>query len=158
MTSDLFNTIQQDDVYYDNFITSSKNRRYWCSSASRLPFVNEYKNSIPDSQHIDRSRMIQLGLAYALTRANVSWKYLFTYNSLWAADNFISDDHTIWHSQEEFRTVSKYKDLDVGEIQPVSSIHLDFLEQFILPQLTYDVDKFNNIKERIITVDTARKL
>jgi hypothetical protein len=48
-----------------------------------------------------------------LTQANVSWKYLFTYNSVWASDNFISDDHIIWHSQEEFRSTSKYKDLDV---------------------------------------------
>lgn len=157
MTSKLFNTIQQDDVYYDNFITSSKNHRYWCSSASVLPFVSEYKNSIPTSQHIDRSRMIQLGLAYALTQSNVSWKYLFTYNSSWARDNFIPNDHIVWRSQEEFRSVSKYKDLDVGEVQPISSVHLDFLEQFILPQLTHDVDKFNSIKERIIADDTARK-
>jgi hypothetical protein len=60
-------------------------------------------------------------------------------------------------SLEKFRHFSQYKNLDVGEIQPVSSIHLDFLERYILPGLPIDTKNFDFIKEEIILTDTQRK-
>jgi hypothetical protein len=36
--------IPTDTVYYDNFITTKKQKKYWCSSASQLQFVNDYNN------------------------------------------------------------------------------------------------------------------
>jgi hypothetical protein len=56
-----------------------------------------------------------------------------------------------------FLPQSKYLDLDVGEIQPVSSVHLDFLEQFVLPGLEIDTNKLDAIREKTVLTDQERK-
>ena len=60
-------------------------------------------------------------------------------------------------SLQRFRHISEYKSLDVGEIQPVSSIHLDFLEKYLLPELPVDLTRLTSIKEQTILTDTKRK-
>ena len=153
----LINLISTDKVYYDNFITTSKNKKYWCSSASELDVVKNHNNLISTKQYISRSRIYQYAVAQALTQRGVNWKFIFTYEAPWAKHNNIDSSKVVDTSIEAFRQLSQYKDLDVGEIQPVSSIHLDFLEKYMLSELHVDSQKFKTIKEQIILDDTKRK-
>lgn len=149
--------IKTDKVYYDNFITTEKNKKYWCSSASELDFVRNHNNLISSKQSESRSRIYQYAVAQALTQKGVNWKFIFTYDAAWSKNNNLDYNKVIDMSLEKFRHFSQYKNLDVGEIQPVSSIHLDFLERYILPGLPIDTKNFDFIKEEIILTDTQRK-
>lgn len=153
----LLEQINQDPVYYKNFITTAKDRTYWASSESQLDVVNNYRNLIPLQQHRDRTRQLQLAVAYALDQHKVDWMYIFNYPVDWEKDTLLPSNRIVWTSMSEFRKKSKYAELDVGEIQPVSSIHLDFLEEFIFPQYSIDPTRVEKIKEVILKRDRARK-
>jgi hypothetical protein len=128
-----------DPVYYKNFITTAQGRRYWSSSASILPWVVEHRNLITSEQYQDRHKIFELATTHALEKSGVKWQYISTPGMM------------------KFLKQSKYSDLDVGEIQPVSSVHLDFLEQFVLPGLDIDIFRLNNIREKTILTDQERK-
>lgn len=145
--------IQTDPVYYDNFITSAKNKRYWSSSVSKLKFVTDSNAVLSTPQKIDRSRLYQQAVAYQLDKRNVNWKYIFTSDSSWS----MPFESMVSESMNEFAQRSQYKSYDVGEIQPVSSIHLDFLETFILPDLEFDERRLTEIRTRVINDDRIRK-
>jgi hypothetical protein len=153
----LIETIKKDNVYYKNFNTTTKGQQYWSSSASDLNFVKQHNDLISNTQHETRSRNLQLATAYALEYYGVEWRYMFTYPAKWATNNLIDQQRYIWTSQYQFRQQhSQYRHLDVGEIQPVSSIHLDFLEQYILPHYEHDSARLEKIKQDTLCVDTAR--
>lgn len=128
-----------DPIYYKNFITTAQERRYWSSSASILPWVAEHRNLITLEQYQDRQKLFELAITYALEKAGVKWQYIST------------------PAMMSFLKQSKYFDLDVGEIQPVSSVHLDFLEQFVLPELDIDTSRLDNIREKTVRIDQERK-
>ena len=153
----LLEYIKTDKVYHNNFATTKQDQTYWISSASKLEQVINHNNFITESQHITRSRNLQLAVAYALDQQGVEWRYMFTYDAPWAKNNIIPDSKYVWESQQTFRDKSQYRELDVGEIQPVSSIHLDFLEQFVLPHYNFDPAKLDVVKQQIIQQDQNRK-
>ena len=155
--SKLLDTIAEDPIYYKNFVTTAANKTYWCSSSSLTNTAENYRNLIPLSQHQSRSVTHMLATAYALEKAQVDWYFIFTYNSDWAKTPLLPDKNCVWHDQQSFKNISKYRDLDVGEIQPVSSIHLDFLEQYILPELNFDKQRLSELKSRIIFQDQQQK-
>jgi hypothetical protein len=150
--------IKTDKVYHSNFSTTEQNQTYWVSSASELEQVIKHNDFITTPQHITRSRNLQLSTAYALDHYGVEWRYMFTYDAPWARNNIIPDSKYIWESQKTFRDKSVYRDLDVGEIQPVSSIHLDFLEQFVLPYYEFGPAKLDAVKQHVVQQDQTRKL
>lgn len=131
--------IEQDPIYYKNFIETAKGRRYWSSSASILPWVVEHRNLIHYKQHTDRSRLFKMATEQALKTAKVNWMFIST------------------PAMMDFLPTSKYQDLDVGEIQPVSSVHLEFLEQHVLPGLEFDSARLAKIREKTLEKDQERK-
>jgi hypothetical protein len=154
---DLIQLIKTDPVYYKNFYTTALGKTYWASSASQFEFVLDRNNQISDLQHENISRQHMVNVAQALDQAGAAWRYLFTYPAPWAKLTALPDTNIVWTSQREFRRMSQYAELDVGEIQPVSSIHLDFLEQYILSDLVFDVEHLANIKHSILEADTIRR-
>jgi len=128
-----------DPVYYKNFITTAQGRRYWSSSASILPWVAEHRELVTIDQYKDRQKLFELATTHSLAKSGVKWQYISTPNMM------------------SFLKQSKYLDLDVGEIQPVSSVHLDFLEQFVLPGLEIDTARLENIREKTVLTDQERK-
>ena len=137
--SNFLKEIESDPIYYKNFITTAQGSRYWSSSASILPWVVEHRELISRKQHDDRSKLFKLATTYALEKTGVKWQYISTSDMM----NFLNE--------------SKYLDLDVGEIQPVSSVHLDFLEQFVLPKLEIDPVRLENICKKTVLADQERK-
>lgn len=151
--ADIITSISRDPVYYDNFIQTKKNKVYWCSGASSLPMVSEHTSLLTEEQQVDRSRLFQLAVLHKLKEKNVKWKFIFTYSSTWS----LPTPNTVTESMEDFSKHSKYRCYDVGEIQPVSSIHLDFLETHILPGLDYNYLHLEQIREKTIADDQRRK-
>jgi len=150
-------SISNDPIYYKNFITTAADKTYWCSSASITDIATHYRNLIPLHQHESRSLMAMLATAYALEKAQVEWYFIFTYPAHWARTPLFSEKNCIWKDQYSFRNFSQYQSLDVGEIQPISSIHLDFLEQYILPKLEFDQQHLLTIKSQILEKDQQQK-
>jgi hypothetical protein len=154
---ELIDRIKTDRVYSKNFITTKKNRTFWVSSATEQNWVVQHNNLIPQSQHDSRSRMYQLSATHALEHHGADYRYMFTYNSYWSKNNLVDESKCVWNGMNYFKKTSKYADLDVGEIQPVSSIHLDFLDQHILPTLEYDRTRYEQILEEMLIADRVRK-
>lgn len=149
--------IVNDPVYHRNFITTEQGQHYWCSSASELDLVKNYHLIIDSQQHQSRSRLAQLAVAHALEQRSVAWHYCLTYSAPWREQLLIPEHRWILPSLNEFRHHSYYCDLDVGYIQPVSSVHLDWIEQKILPGYEYDREKFEIIRTRTVDQDRQRK-
>lgn len=154
---ELLSRIKSDPVYSKNFVTTKKNRTFWVSSASEQEWVREHNNLILQAQHDSRARMYQLAATYVLEQRGADYRYMFTYDPYWSRNNLLDDAKCVWHSMYDFKTASKYADLDVGEIQPVSSIHLDFLERYILPGLEYDRTRYEQILEEVLIADRVRR-
>lgn len=154
---DVKNIICQDVNYPNNYITTAKNRVYWSSSASKLEFVETYRNLITRPQQVTRSLQCVLATTLALEKSQCAWKYIFTYTVPWIKNTWISSDRMVLQGMEDFRRISSYSHLDIGEIQPVSSIHLEFLETHVLPDLIYDPDKLQQVKTHYVQQDQHRR-
>ena len=136
--SEFLKETQADPVYYKNFITTAQGRRYWSTSASVLPWVVKHRDLITIEQYSDRQKLFELATTHLLEKSGVKWQYIST------------------PAMMKFLKTSKYLDLDVGEIQPVSSVHLDFLEQFVLPGLKIDSARLDKIREKTVSTDQER--
>ena len=154
---ELLDRIKTDQVYSKNFITTKKNRTFWVSSASEQEWVKTHNDLILKDQHDSRSRMYQLAAAAALEHRGADYKFMFTYDPYWSRNNLIDDSKYVWDPMFYFKKNSRYADLDVGEIQPVSSIHLDFLEQYLLPELEYDRTRYEHVLEEMLIADRVRR-
>ena len=150
--------ISTDPFYYDNYITTANNTTYWSSSASKIDFVDRYRNLITAEQSQRRSLHHILATTYALENSQCEWKYMFTYNAPWAQHALIPSHRVTPTSLQDFLYISQYQHLDVGEIQPVSSVHLEFLEKFILLDLEYDQLHLHKLKQHYMDQDTQRKI
>jgi hypothetical protein len=140
--------IAQDPVYHKNFFGP-----YWCSSASKIPFVDKHNRFISQPQHQSRGRLAQLAVAQALTQQDVEWRYLLTYPAGWREQEFIPESKWLLPSLQEFRKSSVYHQYDTGAIQPPSSVNLDWVEQHVLPWVEYDPVQFETIKQEMLSQD-----
>lgn len=130
-------TIATDQVYNNNTVNLGTDQ-FWLSSASTTEPVREYHDKfISSRQHQLRS---QLYIDYAtllLKQHNIEFKFMLTENSEYLAHidptNWIW--HNPWHGMQNFRTHSKYSELDFGLNQPIPLIFFEFIKLFIMPQV-----------------------
>lgn len=130
-------TIAVDPVYNNNKVSVGSDQ-FWLSSASTAVPVREYHEKfISIRQHQLRS---QLYIDYAtllLKQHNIEFKFMLTENSEYLAH--IEATNWIWHDpwqgMRNFRTRSKYFDLDLGLNQPIPLIFFEFIKLFIMPQV-----------------------
>jgi len=154
---ELIDDIKTDKVYSRNFATTRKNKTFWASSASELAWVQTHNDLLLEEQHQARGRMAQLATTYALEHYSAKYKYLFSYDSSWSKNNLVNPSKYIWEPMSTFRYGSQFNELDVGEVQPVSSVHLEFLDRYLLPELEYDRRRYEQILEETLTADRVRK-
>jgi hypothetical protein len=149
-------SILQDPVYHKNFIRTAKGQEFWCSSASHMDLVRTYHSMITESQQESRSRISQLATGLALSQRDVRWRFCLTYPADWREIERIGADRWILPSMREYRESAAHRELDVGYIQPVSSVYLDWLEEFILPGLDHDPDRLSQARQRYRKLDQQR--
>lgn len=150
--------IGKDPEYYDNFIKTAKGKKYWCSSASQISWVEQHRRLITNSQQIDRSKLFQQAVAHALSQTSADWKFMMAFATPWYMNNpWI--DHSRWIEQDmqSFRNISEYDYLDDRKAQPISSVHLDFLERYVLPWIEHDQSKLHDLRQQVIQQDQQRQ-
>ena len=150
--------IQQDPVYYKNTVRTARGQEYWCSSASEIDMVGTYHTIISEKQQESRSRMAQLATSLALDRRDAEWRFALTYPAPWREQASITADRWILPSMKEYRIQCAHSDLDVGYIQPVSSVHLDWLEEHVLPWVEHDGARLRQVRQRYQELDQTRLL
>lgn len=128
--------INSDEVYKDNFQDIDQDR-WWISSASTLDWVKDYHNRfISKKQHQNRSK-IYIEYAHELLRSK-KHGFLLTCDSGYLKNIDVDPDVWIWHEpwkgMHDWRYHSRYRHLDLGVVQPIPLIHLDFIQRFIMPK------------------------
>lgn len=129
--------IANDPVYANNTVLLDNNK-FWISSASRAPAIQEYHSKfISLSQHRLRSQML---VDYAkLLLQNKQYGFLLTKTSHYLKPAVGNVGCWHWHEEFagmcEFRHVSDYAELDLGLVQPIPLIHFDFIRKFIQPRI-----------------------
>jgi hypothetical protein len=127
--------IQDDPIYSDNVI-GLKNENWWLSSSSTVDWVQTYHHTISSRQHELRS---QIWIEYAdRFLENKPHGFLLTSNSEYLSEVQIDPDKWIWHQpwkgMHDWRFHSRYKDLDLGLVQPIPLIQFDFVREFFMPK------------------------
>jgi hypothetical protein len=128
--------IASDPVYHNNIVQVGQDQM-WISSASTLSSVREYHEKfIGLKQHQIRS---QIYIDYAtLLLQNVPHGFLLTSNNKYLEKTIKNETNWYWHERFcgmcEFRTHSKYANLDLKITQPIPLIQFDFIKQFIQPR------------------------
>jgi hypothetical protein len=126
--------IDKDSVYHFNIVTDTQNRRWWLSSASSAPEIQQYKNQyLQRMQDENRMRVYRELVTY--TAASLNCKIVHT----------SSDD------QEKFSQQPQFINLRQTEIQPAPAVHLDWLIEEILPktEITIDYNRCQKLKQLI---------
>lgn len=126
-----------DDPVYNNNVVLTRSGQVWISSDSTSVSIREYhKKFITNQQHQIRS---QLYVDYAtLVLEHIQHGFLLSNASEYLNETVKDDTHWHWHQKfqgmYEFRSKSKYAELDLGITQPIPLIHFDFIRQFIQPK------------------------
>lgn len=125
------------DQVYNNNIVSVANDQWWISSASTTDWVKEYHNkTISLRQHQIRSIM-WIEYAHQLL-GQTPHGFMLTPDSEYLQDADVDANVWLWHQPWKgmcsWRHHSRYKELDLGLVQPIPLIHFDFIVQFIMPK------------------------
>ncbi len=145
------NVIDSDPVY-SNSVLDSGSDKFWISSASKTDAVVKYHQQyITIRQHQLRS---QIYIEYAkllLEQHKIDYRFMLVDNSeyLGVDANWIC--HGPFKGMSDFKSKSKYCDLDLGMVQPVPLVAFDFIKQYIMPNInlpwrnTRDIDAVENM-------------
>jgi hypothetical protein len=129
------NVIDSDPVYSNNVLDSGSDK-FWISSASKTDAVVKYHQQyITIRQHQLRS---QIYIEYAkllLEQHKIDYRFMLVDNSeyLGVDANWIC--HGPFKGMSDFKSKSKYCDLDLGIVQPVPLVAFDFIKQYIMPNI-----------------------
>ena len=131
-----YKQISADPVYKDNFQVIDQTK-WWLSSASDSPWVNDYhQRFISKTQHLHRSK-IWAEYAHQILRS-IPHGFLLTSESHYLRDANVDPAtwiwHQPWHGMNEWRNHSQYRDLDLALTQPIPLIQFDFVRQFVMPK------------------------
>ena len=127
------NVIASDTIYHNN-IASCGTEKFWISSGSRTPAVRTYHQQyISAKQHQLRS---QIYIEYAkllLEQQGLAYRFMLVDDS----EYLDVDADWIWHEplkgMNDFKSKSKYYDLDLGIVQPIPLVAFDFIKQYVMP-------------------------
>jgi hypothetical protein len=145
------NVIASDPVYSNNVLDNGIDK-FWISSASKTDAVVKYHQQyITIRQHQLRS---QIYIEYAkllLEQHKIDYRFMLVDNSeyLGVDANWIC--HGPFKGMSDFKSKSKYCDLDLGIVQPVPLVAFDFIKQYIMPNInlpwrnTRDINAVENM-------------
>lgn len=129
------NIIDCDPTYNNNVLDCGEDK-FWISSASKMPEVTHYhQRYITLKQHQLRS---QIYIEYAkllLEQHKIDYRFMLVDNSeyLGIEANWIC--HKPFKGMSDFKSKSKYQDLDLGMVQPIPLVAFDFIKQYIMPSI-----------------------
>lgn len=127
--------IASDPTYNKNIVVCGENR-FWISSGSKTEPIQDYHQKyITVDQHRLRSQIFVEYAKLLLEQHNVDYRFMLVEDS----DYLKIDADWCWHEpykgMNDFKTKSKYADLDLGVLQPTPLVAFDFIKQFIMPSI-----------------------
>jgi hypothetical protein len=127
--------IASDQVYGQN-VVECNDTKFWISSASKAPEVQEYHQKyICAKQHQLRSQIFVDYAKLLLNQRSVDYRFMLVENSeyLNVDANWIC--HEPFKGMNDFKRKSKYSALDLGIVQPIPLVAFDFVKQYIMPSI-----------------------
>lgn len=148
-------TILADPVYNNN-ILNIDNKKIWLSSGSTANLVKEYHSKfISITQHQMRSQIYIKYAMLLLKSRGIDYKFMLSVNGSYLS-NSVDIEPWLWHypwcGMDNFRSVSKYAELDLAITQPIPLIHFDFIKTYIMPNvnLTWRCEQEINAVENML--------
>ena len=148
------NIIASDPIYKDNILDCGGNK-FWISSASKAAAVVEYhQRYITARQHQLRS---QIYIEYAkllLEQHKIEYRFMLVDNSEYLGIDANWICHEPFNCMSDFKSKSKYRDLDLGIVQPIPLVAFDFIKQYVMPNINLpwrdhrDIDAVENMLYR----------
>lgn len=124
------------DQVYNNSVVDCGNNKFWISSGSQTTAVQEYHQQyISFKQHQMRSQIFVEYAKMLLEQRNIDYRFLLVDNSeyLGIGANWIC--HEPFKGMSDFKSKSKYRNLDLGIVQPTPLVAFDFIKQYIMPNI-----------------------
>jgi hypothetical protein len=124
------------DQEYSNNVVECGDNKFWISSASRTAAVQEYHQKyISLKQHQMRSQIFVEYAKMLLEQRDINYRFMLVGNS-----NYLDIDanwicHEPFKGMHEFKSKSKYSNLDLGIIQPTPLVAFDFINKYIMPSI-----------------------
>ena len=131
--------IDSDPTYHFNRVQLAENQ-WWISSASQQPsVVNYHKHYIQSKQ----SRLRMLNYVYLAGNLLKNKSLFFSTNDLkFTKDEFKYVNDIIWIQQDMFNFAKQERFVNVrqNEVQPSPIVHLAYIKEYLLPNLSFTVD------------------
>jgi len=124
------------DRVYSNNVLQCGNNKFWISSESQTAAVREYHQQyICVKQHQMRSQIFVEYAKMLLEQRDINYRFMLVGNS-----NYLDIDanwicHEPFKGMHEFKSKSKYSNLDLGIIQPTPLVAFDFINKYIMPSI-----------------------
>lgn len=129
------NVIDSDPIYSHNILDCGGDK-FWISSASKTSAVVEYHQQyITVRQHQLRS---QIYIEYAkllLEQYKIDYRFMLVDNSEYLDIDADWICHEPFKGMSDFKSKSKYRDLELGIVQPTPLVAFDFIKQYIMPSI-----------------------
>jgi hypothetical protein len=146
--------IASDPVYCNNTVDCGRNK-FWLSSASKTPAVQEYHHRyISQNQHQMRSQIFVEYAKLLLEHHKIDYRFMLVDNSKYINVDANWVCHEPFKGMHEFRYVSKYCDLELGITQPIPLVAFDFVKHYIMPSIdlqwrsSREIDAVENMLHR----------
>jgi hypothetical protein len=146
--------IASDPVYNDNIVSCGENK-FWISSGSKTPAVQQYHQKyISLQQHRLRSQIFVEYAKLLLNQHNLDYRFMLVEDGhyLNVDANWIC--HEPFKGMHDFKRKSKYSDLDLGIVQPLPLVAFDFIKKYIMPSIdlqwrnSREIDAVENMLHR----------
>ena len=153
--SKFWNDVIASDLVYTNNVVECGENKFWLSSASRTNAVRKYHQQyISLKQHQMRSQTFVEYAKLLLEQRNLDYRFMLVENSAYLdiGANWIC--HEPFKGMSDFKSKSKYRDLELGIVQPTPLVAFDFIKQYIMPNINLpwrdnrDIDAVENMLYR----------
>jgi hypothetical protein len=127
--------IASDQVYNNNVVDCGDNK-FWISSGSQTSTIREYHQQyISYKQHQMRSQIFVEYAKMLLDHRNIDYRFMLVDDSKYLniAANWLC--HEPFKGMSDFKSKSKYSNLNLGIVQPTPLVAFDFIKQYIMPSI-----------------------
>ena len=148
------NIIASDPIYSNN-VADCGSDKFWISSASKTVAVVDYHQQyITTRQHQLRSQIYVEYAKLLLEQHKVDYRFMLVDNSEYLGIDADWICHEPFKGMNDFKSKSKYRDLELEIVQPIPLVAFDFIKQYIMPDINLpwrdnkDIDAVENMLYR----------
>lgn len=145
------NVIASDPIYRNNVLDCGDDK-FWISSASKTVAVMDYhQRYITTRQHQLRSQIYVEYAKLLLEQHKIDYRFMLVEDSEYLGIDADWICHEPFRGMSDFKSKSKYRNLELGLVQPTPLVAFDFIKQYIMPNMDLpwrdnrDIDAVENM-------------